>query len=795
MIAGAPGPSATWGGAAVIAEGLIVDPRFKLQVVPGEGLYALSETHGTLFRGRLYEELADLLERRLSTKAVVDALAGRHEPARVYYALQRLRRSSVVMTAASGRGARVPWWRELGYEPDAAESQLERRRVRIVDFGAGTGANSDTSTAGDLLADSLNLEGIAIERGSSRFPESGSPEDLVVVLTPDYLLPQLGQVNLASVAAGRPWLLARPVGREVWIGPTFIPGQTGCWECLAQRLRGNRPLADYLVQRAGWAYPESVAAPGPAVAARLAANMIALVVLRQVGAPRPEGESTGEVTQPAAMVTFDISTGATGRHVLVRRPQCPACGTIPPVDRLPRVELPRTPLAAGQDGGWRAVSAQATVDRFGHHVSHITGAVSILTKVSVDHEDGLHVYLAGQNMAVRSADLAGLRVGLRSASGGKGVSDTQAKASALCEALERYSGRWRGDEARVRASFAEASLTAIHPNACSLYSEAQYAAADEWNAKGSLFASVPRPFDESAVIDWTPVTSLITGEMRYLPSEYCFYGDSTSPSAPYLRADSNGCAAGNTLTEAVLQGFLELVERDAVAVWWYNRLRRPSVDLMSFDEPYIVTMLASCERMGRDLWALDLTHDFGVPVFVAVSRRTGLGVMSGLDSGEGIHMGFGAHLDPSVALMRALTELTQMLSRPVAASGAADDVMDRVEHDWMRHARVDAHPYLSPDPGQPARSLADFPAYRRPDDLLDAVQHCRNIVAGKGLDMLVLDQTRPDIGLPVAKVFVPGLRHFWARLAPGRLYDVPVQLGWSTEPLTEDQLNPVPMFL
>jgi ribosomal protein S12 methylthiotransferase accessory factor YcaO len=54
---------------------------------------------------------------------------------------------------------------------------------------------------------------------------------------------------------------------------------------------------------------------------------------------------------------------------------------------------------------------------------------------------------------------------------------------------------------------------------------------------------------------------------------------------------------------------------------------------------------------------------------------------------------------------------------------------------------------------------------------------------------LVLDQTRPDLGLPVVKVIVPGLRHFWARYAPGRLFDVPVRLGWQSRPLAEEQLN------
>jgi oxazoline/thiazoline synthase len=62
------------------------------------------------------------------------------------------------------------------------------------------------------------------------------------------------------------------------------------------------------------------------------------------------------------------------------------------------------------------------------------------------------------------------------------------------------------------------------------------------------------------------------------------------------------------------------------------------------------------------------------------------------------------------------------------------------------------------------------------------------------MEMLVLNQTRSDVNLPVVKVVVPGLRHFWARFAPGRLYDVPVRQGWLPRPLAEDELNPTPMF-
>ena len=62
------------------------------------------------------------------------------------------------------------------------------------------------------------------------------------------------------------------------------------------------------------------------------------------------------------------------------------------------------------------------------------------------------------------------------------------------------------------------------------------------------------------------------------------------------------------------------------------------------------------------------------------------------------------------------------------------------------------------------------------------------------MELLVLDQTRPDIGMPVVRVVVPGLRHFWQRFAPGRLYDVPVEMGRRDRPLAEDELNPVPVI-
>src|SRR5690606_3509167 len=113
--------------------------------------------------------------------------------------------------------------------------------------------------------------------------------------------------------------------------------------------------------------------------------------------------------------------------------------------------------------------------------------------------------------------------------------------------------------------------------------------------------------------------------------------------------------------------------------------------------------------------------------------------------------------------------------------------------DWLKTATVENQPYLAPGP-QPLRKAADYPVVWS-EDLRDDILHCQKLVEERGMELLVLDQTRPEIGMPVVKVIVPGMRHFWPRLAPGRLYEVPVQLGWLSERKTEEQMNPIAMFL
>jgi ribosomal protein S12 methylthiotransferase accessory factor len=401
--------------------------------------------------------------------------------------------------------------------------------------------------------------------------------------------------------------------------------------------------------------------------------------------------------------------------------------------------------------------------------------------------EGVHVWYSGSNVGLAPQDLLTIERTLRAVTAGKGTTTEQARTGALAEALERYSSTRHGEERTVRGSLRSLGGRAVHPNDAMLFSDEQLDdTALQERTRASWFNSVPARFDEEAVIDWTPVWSLTDEREVLLPTAYCYYG-TPGARAMGIVSDSNGCAAGNTLTEAILQAFFELVERDAVAVWWYNRLRRPAVDLASFGDPWIDNMVAEYRSKGRDVWAIDLETDLEIPTFAAISRRTD-------GSYEAPLLGFGAHLDPRIAILRALGEINQMSPVDADLEDPTARTTDRELMTWLRTATIENQPYLLPDPDAAVWRAPDHPS-RTGADLAEDVRICREAVERAGMSMYALDQTRPDIGLPVVRVVVPGLRPFWSRYAPGRLYDLPVQLGWLATANTRADLNPIPFFL
>src|SRR5207247_6310788 len=110
-----------------------------------------------------------------------------------------------------------------------------------------------------------------------------------------------------------------------------------------------------------------------------------------------------------------------------------------------------------------------TFERLRHHISPVTGIVSSLERLSDERTPLVSSYSAGHNFAMLTDTLFFLRQNLRGHSGGKGMTDVQARVSGVCEAMERYSGVFRGDEPAVRESLRSLGAAAVHPNDCMIF--------------------------------------------------------------------------------------------------------------------------------------------------------------------------------------------------------------------------------------------------------------------------------------------------------------------------------------
>ncbi len=722
--------------------------HLRLELLDQERAFLLGEREQFMLTGRTQVLLASLLDGRRSVHEVIAALEGQVSPPEAFYVLSLMEQRGFVVDAAPALSAEAAaYWQSLGVAPAEALKRLAASpvSVRALDGLEPAPFSQALRAAGLTVRDAAPLQ---------------------VLLVRDYLSPELEAINRDALARREQWMLVKPTGAALWWGPVFRPGEGPCWACLAQRLRWNRPVETFLRARAGTSH--SLMPPRTEVPAipQAASHLAALALGRWLVGARG---TLGQTLQVMDLVRFQLT-----EHTVVRRPQCPACGD-PELLRARAdgpVVLESRHKRFTADNGYRCVTPEETFARHQHHISPLTGVLSSLGPIEGrDHPMrpvfGASYFTPPRNDAPASDDFHWM-------SAGKGRTPAQSRASALCEGLERVSAFFQGDEPRVRARLADLGGEALHPNALMNFSETQYREREALSAKyGDPKRAIPVPFDERWEVDWTPVWSLTHERRRYLPSAYCYTRYPLPPQARFCQQDSNGHAAGNCLEEAILQGFLELVERDASALWWYGRLRRPGVDLRSFDAAYGQALEAHYLEQGWRIWALDLTHDLGLPTFVALGRS--------MEDGR-FCAGFGTHLDARIALQRALTELNQL-----------HDPRRTLPPPWDAAALTDPS-FLFPDETVPARTAQDFPAVAS-EDLREDVRTCVERAARVGLETLVLDLTRPDVGLSVAKVTVPGLRHFWPRFGPGRLYDVPVRLGWRSTPLSEDQLNPVPLFL
>ena len=736
--------------------------HMRAEVVANDAVYVFTERGVTALQGECIELIAPLLDGTRDLESLLrdtsDAGVSRQQVVRV---VRRLEEKGLVgswhMPEPMDETS-CAYWDSVGLDPLAVTARLATP-IKLITIGA-----IDKRKARQAFDDA----GLNVNDGD----DDGDEARFSVVLCDDYLSRGLGEVDEDHRRAKRPWLLARPWGERVWIGPVFVAeAQTGpCWHCLAERLRGHRPAETHVQAVLG--RDRSVPRPAAAVPslATAALHLTALEAMKWLAGHRHDGQR--------CVWTFDSVDLQGRRHEVRARPQCLSCG-----DPTLMKRLAQRPVVLGPQpkSGRHRIMPEETLARYRHLVSPISGVVKEICRAR-GTPAMLNVFRSGPISLPGARGVRGLRAALAMQNAGKGITPAQAETGALCEALERHSATFHGDEATLEGSYRSLGAQAIHPDACQLYHPRQFDGRERWNALHDTFQFVCAPFDDNAPMSWSPVWSLTHQHRRLLPTGMLYFGAPRRPGDIMVRPDSNGNAAGESLEDAVLRGLLELVERDSVAIWWYNRTRQPAVDLSAFADPWIDEMRDAYARMGREIWALDLTADLGVPVIAAVSRCVD-------QPREEIVFGFGADRDPRVALRRGLTELNQLCS---STGGTCSTGIDAEA--WLKSATIENQQYLVPDPAQAPRKPDDY-HYRPCGDLRDDVEILHDGLRRAGLELLVVDQTRPDIGLPAVKVIVPGLRHFWARFAPGRLYDIPVKLGRRPRPMSFDELNPVPLFV
>ncbi|MBE6501634.1 MAG: YcaO-related McrA-glycine thioamidation protein [Methanobrevibacter thaueri] len=321
--------------------------------------------------------------------------------------------------------------------------------------------------------------------------------------------------------------------------------------------------------------------------------------------------------------------------------------------------------------------------------------------------------------------------------GGKGITKDHARASAMMEGFERYSAeRQESDEVTI-AGLDEISDLGEYINPESL--------------------NLPKDFKkqnlDSMKLEWSLVKDIISDKEYYIPTNAIYH--------PYIhgndceslfKSNTNGLASGNILEEAILHGIFEVIERDAWSIFELTHKNYAQIDLDSIESDIVNDTIDRFESNGIKIKLMDFTADINVPTIAAsaddtVTRDAGL-----------LTLGMGTHLDPEVAILRALTEVAQ--SRATQINGAREDT---VRADFAREAgyermkRINKYYFREEDEKISLSSIENKSTTSITADL-EIVKD--ELIANDIDKILYYDLTRPELDVSVVRVIIPEMELF-----------------------------------
>lgn len=331
---------------------------------------------------------------------------------------------------------------------------------------------------------------------------------------------------------------------------------------------------------------------------------------------------------------------------------------------------------------------------------------------------------------VYSAIRPGAAEGAVSIYAGKGATKSQAKASAMMEAFERYSAEINEEDTFQFESGTYSEMeNAVNPKALILPT--------------SLYE------DDKTQLDWAKTMEL-TEEKEYLiPANAIYHPYMPLNGSALFKSNTNGLASGNRIEEAVYHGITEVVERDAWSIFEAKKEPKSEVDCETIENPMIKDMLSKFTQAEVDVRLLELTADVEITTIAAVSDDTVLKDPALLS------LGVGTHLNPEVAVIRALTEVAQ--SRATQIHGTREDTNRAV---FMRKAGYDRMKRINKHWFNDSHKLMDISQIkdRSKTNFKEDIETCMDLLRKNGFKKIYyVDLTRNEVEIPVARVIIPGM--------------------------------------
>ena len=357
--------------------------------------------------------------------------------------------------------------------------------------------------------------------------------------------------------------------------------------------------------------------------------------------------------------------------------------------------------------------------------------------------ENIRPHLAAADIT-RSADVTGLdRIGIPvycairplgktvQVTNGKGLRHVDAKVSALMEAIELFHAE-TPHRAFERASFNDLRRAAKNPIRPDTHPD----------FAGNIF------FSQDFIINWVPALDLLTREEVQMPSCSAYI------SRPKLHPFStNGLASGNHLIEATLHAIYEVVERDAIA--GLERDGRITfapehcrfIDIKTLPEGPLQFLNETLARAQVKLVLIWLKARVPIHTFMAVILDD-----SNFSQATTVNIGYGSHLNETVAAIRAITEAAQ--TRLTYIHGSRQDIK---KESYVVDQRKLLEFFSSIDATTPWQSLQKSNNSNLSEDYAETLSHLR--MAGFR-NLFRVDMTREPFNIPVVKVVIPGMRLF-----------------------------------